>query len=65
MVPVSGFRLNGARSICANAWLNVDVLLVERVGPFAAIFATGELERVDNSIIVQDADFEISVGWRN
>jgi hypothetical protein len=45
--------------------LNVDVLLVKRIDPFGSIFATGEHERVDYSIIAQDADFEISVRWRS
>src|SRR5207344_2917327 len=45
--------------------LNEDVLLVQSIDPFGSIFVTGEHERVDNSIIVQDADFEISVRWRN
>ena len=41
--------------------LNVDVPLVKRIDPFGPIFVTGEHERVDYSIIVQDADFEIAV----
>jgi hypothetical protein len=45
--------------------LNVDVILVQRIEPFGSIFTTGEHERVDYSIIVQDADFEISVRWRS
>ena len=45
--------------------LNVGVPFTRSIDPFGSIFVTGELERVDNSIIVQDADFEISVRWRN
>ena len=45
--------------------LNVDVLLILSIDPFGSISVTGEHERVDNSIIVQDANFEISVRWRN
>ena len=46
-------------------WLNVDVLLVKSIDPFGSIFVTGEHERMNHSVIVQDADFEFSIRWRN
>ena len=45
--------------------LNVDMLVIQGIDPFGAILVTGHHKRMDNSIIVQDADFEIFVRWRN
>ena len=42
--------------------LNVDVLCTRGIDPFGSILAIGERQRVDISVIAQDADFEITVG---
>ena len=44
--------------------LDVDVLFRRGVYPSSIIFVARERERVDNAIIVHDADFEVGVGWR-
>jgi hypothetical protein len=70
MVPVRppdawAFDLTALSPSAPMRRLNVDVLLILSIDPFGSISVTGEHERVDNSIIVQDANFEISVRWRN
>jgi hypothetical protein len=45
--------------------LHVDVLFRRRIDPSSSVLAAREDERVEDPFIVDDADFEISVGWRN
>lgn len=59
------FDLMALRPFTPMRRLNEDLLLIQSIDPFGPILVTWEHERVDNSIIVQDADFEISVRWCN
>jgi hypothetical protein len=45
--------------------LNVDALCICSIDPLGSIFVTREDKRVDDSIVAQGADFEVSISWRN
>ena len=44
--------------------LNVRAFFIGGIDPLGSILVTGDDERVDDSIIVQDTDFQVSFSWR-
>jgi hypothetical protein len=44
--------------------LDIDVPSTPSVDPIGSVLVTRKRERVDDTIIVQHADFEISIRWR-
>jgi hypothetical protein len=44
--------------------LDIDVPSTPSVDPIGSVLVTRKWKRVDDTIIVQHADFEISVRWR-
>ena len=44
--------------------LDIDVPSTASVDPIGSVLVTRKWERVDDTIVVQHADFEISVRWR-
>jgi len=45
--------------------LDIDVPLTSSVDPIGPVLVTRKWERMDDTVIVQHADFEISVRWRH
>jgi len=45
--------------------LDIDVPLTPSVDPIGPVLVTRKWERMDDTIIVQHADLEISVRWRH
>ncbi len=44
--------------------LDIDVPSTPSIDPIGSVLVTRKWKRVDDTIIVQNADFEISVRWR-
>jgi hypothetical protein len=59
------FELMALDPFAPKRRLNVDVLSIRSIDPSGPVLVTWESDRVDQSIIVQHADFEISVKWRD
>ena len=54
----------GIISFAPMGRLDIDVPSTPSVDPIGSVLVTRKWERVDDTIIVQHSDFEISVRWR-
>ena len=56
---------DGIISFAPMGRLDIDVPSTPSVDPIGSVLVTRKWERVDDTIIVQHADFEIPVRWRD